>query len=260
MKQSFKVEGLTVNEILSLGDDTLNSLNQRDMSRAVRTAALAANKRINRLLAQAKKTKEGYKLKKSAKYDIALDALNYITKDGKLDPKFGAKGKTRNELYAELARIRTFMNDLKTSTIKGAMQVRKDREIRILGLSKEDYLKEALKEEAKLKKKEKGKKARLTKKEKEALTAKWSNTFRDYDSKAWENFRKFLEMESDLSNKPYIHFYGSEAIIELIGQRTLSDGDEEEMLQAAHNKRQEMYIAQQAYLNDENLDVFHLQF
>ena len=255
MKDQFKVEGLTVNEILSLGDDILNKMNQRDMSRAVRTAALAANKRINRLLAQAKKTKEGYKLKKSAKYDIALDALNYITKDGKLAPKFGAKGKTRNELYAELARIRTFMNDLKTSTIKGAMQVRKDREIRILGLSKEDYLKEALKEEAKLKKKEKGKKARLTKKEKEALTAKWSTTFRDYDSKAWENFRKFLEMESDLSK-----FYGSEAVIELIGQRTLSDGDEEEMLQAAHNKRQEMYIAQQAYLNDENLDVFHLQF
>lgn len=254
MKKSFKVEGLTVNEILSLGDDTLNSLDQRDMSRAVRTAALAANKRINRLLAQAKKTKSGYVLKKSAKYDIALDALNYITKDGKLAPKFGAKGKTRNELYSELARIRTFMNDLQTSTIKGAMQVRKDREIRILGLSKEDYLKEALKEEAKLKK------ARLTKKEKEALTAKWSQTFKDYDSKAWENFRKFLEMESDLSNKPYIKFYGSEAVIELIGQRTLSDGDEEEMLQAAHNKRQEMYLAQQAYLNNEDLDVFHLKF
>lgn len=259
-KDPFEVEGLSVNEILNLGDDILNKMNQRNMSRAVRTAALAANKRINRLLAQAKKTKDGYKLKKSAKYDIALDALNYITKDGKLDPKFGAKGKTRNELYAELARIRTFMNDLQTSTIKGAMQVRKDREIRILGLSKEDYLKEALKEEAKLKKKEKGKKARLTKKEKESLTAKWSQTFKDYDSKAWENFRKFLEMESDLSNKPYIKFYGSEAVIELIGQRTLSDGDEEEMLQAAHNKRQEMYLAQQAYLNDEDLDVFHLQF
>lgn len=260
MKKSFKVEGLTVNEILSLGDDTLNSLDQRDMSRAVRTAALAANKRINRLLAQAKKTKSGYVLKKSAKYDIALDALNYITKDGKLDPKFGAKGKTLNQLRSELARIRTFMNDLQTSTIKGAQKVRKDREIRILGLSKEDYLKEALKEEAKLKKKEKGKKARLTKKEKESLTAKWTNTFRDYDSKAWENFRKFLEMESDLSNKPYIKFYGSKEVIELIGQRTLSDGDEEEMLQAAHNKRQEMYIAQQKYLNDEDTDVFNLKF
>ena len=71
MKKPFKVEGLTVNEILSLGDDTLNSLNQRDMSRAVRTAALAANKRINRLLAQAKKTKSGYELKKSAKKSVA---------------------------------------------------------------------------------------------------------------------------------------------------------------------------------------------
>ena len=148
-KEPFSVDGLTVDQILKLDADTLNKMSSREMSRALRTAALAANKRINRLLAQAKKTKEGYKLKKSAKYDIALDALNYITKDGKLDPKFSAKGKTLNQLRSELARIRTFMNDLQTSTIKGAMKVRKDREIRILGLSKEDYLKEALKEEAK---------------------------------------------------------------------------------------------------------------
>ena len=48
-KQPFMVEGMTVSDIIKLGDDVISKMNQRDLSRALRTIALAANKRLNRL-------------------------------------------------------------------------------------------------------------------------------------------------------------------------------------------------------------------
>ena len=46
-KQPFMVEGMTVQEIINLGDDVISKMNQRDLSRALRTVSLAANKRLN---------------------------------------------------------------------------------------------------------------------------------------------------------------------------------------------------------------------
>ena len=51
----FFTDKMTVDQILDLGDEILSSLKERDMSRALRTVALAANKRIKRLLKYAKK-------------------------------------------------------------------------------------------------------------------------------------------------------------------------------------------------------------
>ena len=48
-KQPFMVEGMTISEIIALGDDVISKMNTRDLSRALRTVALAANKRLNRL-------------------------------------------------------------------------------------------------------------------------------------------------------------------------------------------------------------------
>ena len=50
MADKFKTEGMTVNEILNLDYETLHSFDKRDISRALRTVSLAANKRIDRLL------------------------------------------------------------------------------------------------------------------------------------------------------------------------------------------------------------------
>ena len=47
MAKKFFVEGLTVEQILSMDPAQMAKLDKRDISRALRTVALAANKRIN---------------------------------------------------------------------------------------------------------------------------------------------------------------------------------------------------------------------
>lgn len=246
----FYTDGMTVEEILSLGDDILSKLDQRDMSRAVRTAALAANKRMNKLLAQAKKTKEGYVVKKSAQYNIALDALNSITADGTKKIKFSAKDKTRNELYHELSVIRTFMN-MQTSTLKGAVRVRKEREKRTLGTTSEEYIKKQIK----LMKKNK----KLNKKQILKAAKEIRNYIDEKTKKAYELFRKFNEMKG-IPNNPYRNYSGSDEVLEEIGQRTLSDEDDDDILDKVALSYQQMYEAQIEALDDEDLDPFTLIF
>ncbi|MBO7736185.1 MAG: hypothetical protein J6S67_26680, partial [Methanobrevibacter sp.] len=137
MADSFYVDNMTVNEILTLSNEVISKMNTRDISRALRTVSLAANKRVNRLLKQTKKTKDGYVLKKSAQYNIAVDAINAVTKDGKQKVQFGVKyANTRNEMIEQLGDIRKFMG-MKTSTIQGAKNVRREREQRLFGTTTE---------------------------------------------------------------------------------------------------------------------------
>lgn len=247
----FYTDNMTVSEILALGDDILSKLDQREMSRAVRTAALAANKRINRLLENAVKRKDGYINKKSGK-QIALDALNYITADGKLSPKFTAKQQTRNDLFHELARIRAFM-DLETSTIKGATAVRKMRETNALGMTQEQYINQEIKKI----KKATGKKP--SKKDIALLTGKSRSIFADKISKAYENFRKFNEMQG-ISNSPYRKYHGSDEILMQIGQMTLAGDDDDDILTKVSEKFELRYIEQieETQKAIENSDPFNL--
>lgn len=226
MANSFYTDNLTVNEILNLSDEIISKMNTRDVSRALRTVSLAANKRVNRLLKQTKKTKDGYVLKKSATHNVAVDALNSITNDGKKKIKFGVKqAKTRNQMIAQMSEIRKFMS-MKTSTISGAVNVRREREMRLFGTTTE--------------KASRGK----TKKEKKAVAQK----FADKISDAYKTFRKFLEHEG-LPNSPYMRFAGSESILNLIGQKIINGEDEESALTAAIEKMTEQYEAEQETWN-----------
>lgn len=135
-KKGFVTDGMTVDQILKMGDDQLSRLNKRELSRALRTVSLAANKRIGRLLSKADiVTNEMGDIKyvdKSGK-GIDFEALYYT--GGK---KFG-KGKSadRNQIYKEFARVRGFMN-AKSTTIKGAIELRKKREKALFGKIHED--------------------------------------------------------------------------------------------------------------------------
>ena len=134
-KTPFFTEGMSVDQILSLGYEQLNKMSRRDLSRALRTVSLAANKRLNRLQAKATtvtnemgdtvyvdKTGKGY----------TFDAL-YFT-GGK---KFGVgKTKDRNAIYKEFARVRGFMG-AKSSTLSGAIELRKQREKAMFGMTRE---------------------------------------------------------------------------------------------------------------------------
>lgn len=128
-KLAFFVDGMTVEEILNLGDDVLSKLNERDMSRALRTVALAANKRITRLKNYAYK-RNGSFIEKQSGPGLDLYALNKVGK------RFSVGDKNRDEMYKEFARVRQFMG-YKTSTIKGAKEARKAREIALFGKTRE---------------------------------------------------------------------------------------------------------------------------
>lgn len=222
MADSFYTDNMTVNEILNMTHDELSRLNQRDVSRALRTVSLAANKRINRLLKQAKKTSEGYVPKKTATRNIATDALNAVSNDGKKLPKFGVKqAKTRNQMIEQIGEIRRFMN-MQSSTVRGATKVRQNREKRLFGKTSEQAAK--------------GK----TKKEKKAIEKKFSEKI----SEAYALFRKYLEHEG-LPNSPYMKFQGSDTILNLIGKKIINGDSEEETLEAALNLAEEQYIQEQ---------------
>ena len=143
----FKVDGLTVSQILDMGDEELNKLNKRELSRALRTVSLAANKRINRLM-QYTKRRHGKYVEKVSSPGLDLTALNNLE-----GGKFGVGDKSRNEMLKEFARARRFMRS-KTSTVKGAKAVRQKKEIALFGRTREQITKGLDAREAKEKVKE----------------------------------------------------------------------------------------------------------
>ena len=232
----FAVNGLTVKDILSLQPEVINAFDTEDMSRALRTVALAANKRVNRLRDQAKRTKEGYRTKKSASHNIALDALNAVTRDGRIKGNVFGVGKTggdRNIMLQQISEIRRFMG-AKTSTIKGAKEVRQDRERRLFGETMEQAMK-------------RGK----TKKEKEAIKSRMQATA----SQTYEAFRKYLEYNG-LPNNNYVNFEGSNNIIETLKYNVDTGDNAEEALKKVIAADETSYQASK--VPDPKTDSFNL--
>lgn len=237
-KKPFAVEGMTVKQILSMDPVSLSSLNTREMSRALRTVSLAANKRVERLRSQAKYSKEahGYIAKKSAKHNIALDALNAVTKDGMIKGNvFGVgKANTRNKMLEQLADIRQFM-DAKTSTIAGAKQVRQNRERKLWGNTTEEAVRRG-----------------RTKKEKAAIAAERQRVSVD-TYKAWRDYLA----ATGRSNDHYENFEGSLTILNLIRAKIMAGGDADDGLSAALEKDTESYEYQEMFEEDDD-DPFNL--
>lgn len=262
------IDTLTVAEILELGDDSLSKLGKRELSRAVRTTALAANKRLKRLKAQAKieVTDDGrhYVEKKSARHAIAMDALNLATDDGNKPGTFGVGNKTRNQLMAELYRIKHFMG-LKTSTIEGAKDARRKREKAIFGQTREEAIKETKKQYKKDYKKETGKKP--TKKKVEKVLKKTKDKFATAPKKVWELYNKYQEVEhlQDEKTSSYFKGYGYEDVIEEIGEMVQESENPEDMtiddvLTAAQKVEEEAYIKEQEEYLKEVYSDFGLSF
>lgn len=253
--KKFFTDDMTAEEIINLGDDILSKLDKRDLQRAVRTTALVANKRLKRLKAQAKH--EGgfkdskYVEKVSAKHKIALDALNAITEQGKTAATFGVgKNKSRNELYAELARIRRFLN-MKTSTLKGAKAVRQQREKRLFKETREEALKKARKEYTKGYKKATGKNP--PKKNIKKIEKAVEKKFAEKPKEVWEVYNKHQELQhlQDKSSSAHFKGYGYEKLIEEAGEMIMEGEPEDRILEALQEKEEELYIEQQNELMEE---------
>ena len=220
-KQNEPLNNYTVEQILSMGDDELNKTNQRQMSHMLRTVALAANKRITRLENNAKKG------------GIAEDALNAVQDSG---GRFYVGGKTRNQMLAELARARGFMN-MKTSTVTGATEVRKNRERMLYGATREEIEKERKKKKKKQEQEERKRKRDFErqekKKEKEARKKGKTYTPReyvpkttkqeqenpvDYDKQLKEVFKAYRKFNEQNPNEGRKHYFDSGKALAYIGQ------------------------------------------
>lgn len=197
MAKKFYVDNMTVEQILNLPFQELNKFDEHEMSRALRTVALAANKRISKLKKYTVQTAEGRYEPSGAKKQIATDALNWVTQDGKLLGKFGVKSATdRNDMYKQLGRARQFMN-MKSSTVTGAVELRKKREEVIFGKTREKAVRNK------------------TKAEKEAIY----RTF-DTNSKAmWKAYRRALELDG---HDPHARVDDSEKIQSYIGKEVVN--------------------------------------
>ena len=211
-KQPFKTDGMTIQQIMALGDDDLRGFDARDMSRAVRTLSLAANKRVARL------EKRGYKrgdkwIEKKGGEGVDFNALYGLS------GKFGVKGKTKlNDLRAEFARARNFLQAPST-TIKGAVELRKQKEIALFGETREQMIKRAEKE----KKKRTGRK--LTKKEVWELTKPRNELMSDvYD--AFHYWKETYQLQGG-----YTKDKGNDALYE-IGKRMNQGMTKDEAIEA----------------------------
>lgn len=203
MANKFFVDGMTVEQILGMPFNELNKFDEREMSRALRTVALAANKRLAKLKKYAELTEDNYQPSGNKK-QIATDALNWATKDGKRE-KFGvktvkvpegSKSTLRNKMYEQIGDIRQFMN-MKSSTVTGAVELRKTREKTIFGKTREQAAR--------------GK----SRAEREVIY----RTF-DTNSKAmWKAYRRALELGG---RDPHAYIDDSEKIQSYIGKEVVN--------------------------------------
>ena len=133
-KKPFYTTGMTVKQILNLGDEIISRFDTRDLSRALRTVSLAANKRIKRLT-QYLKRRNGKWVEKVNSPGLDTKAINALGKK-----KFGVGNKSRDEMYKEFARARSFMR-AKGSTVTGAVSLRKSHEMALFGATREEITK-----------------------------------------------------------------------------------------------------------------------
>lgn len=225
MAQQFYTDNMTVEDILVIDPAEMARLNAREISRALRTVALAANKRVNRLLKYAKKTKHGYVPKPSGGKSIAVDALNWVTSDGTAPAKFGVRSAgTRNQMIAQIGKIRQFMN-MKTSTVTGAVKVRKAREKNIFGETRE----EASKGQSKRQKQ------------------KTYKNFQEMYGFVWSAYHKYRELQHQ---DPHAYYEDSMRVIQMLAQCIISGMSEDEAIRYTIRKMDEEYEEQQMKYED----------
>ena len=225
MAEPFYTDGMTVSQILALGDDVLSKLDRRELSRALRTVALAANKRLDRLTQ--------YAYRRHGKYVEKLDGpgldLNLLNHYGKT--RFGVGDKNRNEIYQEFARVRSFMSS-KGSTVRGSINIRRAKEKALFGKTREEMGKG------------------LNKKEKRALAKKLNKAMET----TYKTYKEFEEEEA------WTGMYEKEKArsrLRSIGSKMLEGKSPEEAKEELKQEAQESYEAnEEQYQNDDFGELF----
>lgn len=225
MAKKFFVDGMTVEQILAMDPAEMAKLNKRDISRALRTVSLAANKRLEKLEKYAKKTRHGYEPNPKGGKSIAVDALNWVSSDGTAKAKFGVhKADNRNQMIAQIGKVRQFMN-MKTSTVTGAVNVRKAREKNLFGKTREQMARG----------KSPSQKQRI-----------YKNLQQMYDT-IWSSYHKYRELKGQ---DPHAYYEDSMSVLSLLGQNVTSGLSEDEAIKNTIREMEQQYEEQQANYED----------
>jgi len=220
MAKGFKVDNMTVEEILNMPIMELQKLNQRELSRALRTVALAANKRVKRLLNNAELKDFGYVAKPGK--SIATDALNWVTNNGQTTPVFGVKqAKNYNQMSKQFAKIKKFWH-MQSSTVGGAGDLQTRRMRSLFGREYDMAIAKA-------------------RKQKKSMT-KVKEKFANLTSDVWSAYHLFLELEG---RDVHSYYEGSTGILEFIASNALSGGSTIDLAMQARKRVSEDYEAEQ---------------
>ena len=115
---------------------------------------------------------------------------------------------------------------MQSSTVGGATKLRKAREKKLFGKTREQAAR-----------------SQTTKKGKQTVYQMFEQKYKD----VWSAYRKFLEIKG---RDPHSYLAGSDSILELIGNKVLTGGNEEEAITAALEKFTSEYEAQQQEYNE----------
>ena len=197
MSRNIDTFGMTVDELLSLDQAAINSLDERNLSHAVRTLALAANKRVNRLQQYAQKNKrDGKYVEKAGGPGVDFTALYAASErkkvEGSRDYEYGKIrkfGMGRSKITSEktqdykdeFTRAANFLR-AKSTTVKGAIELRKQKEIALFGETREQAAKRQIK---------KG----MTKKQRQKIRREIQKNFSDLTKDVYSEYNKFKEEE-----------------------------------------------------------------
>ena len=187
--------GMTVEELLKLDADAIRSLDERNLSHAVRTLSLAANKRINRLTQYTKKNaKIGEYVEKAGGPGLDFTALYAVSErkkkgiDGEYEygkiRRFGMgrtpiKTEQMGDYRTEFNRAANFLR-AKSSTVAGAKKLRKEKERALFGETREEAYKKQVK---------KG----MTKRQKTTLKKEIQKNFEDLLDDTYTEYNKMKE-------------------------------------------------------------------
>lgn len=138
-----KNANLTSDEIVNLNPTLLYKLPEKDLKKIANVMVSSSNKRIRRLLRAAPKGISDAALRGAG----VLNQPYGVTDPDELDVRFfSVKDKNRNETAKELRRMINFQT-MKTSTVKGAIERRKQNEILVFGETREEKAKRLKKED-----------------------------------------------------------------------------------------------------------------
>lgn len=219
-------------EFNELTGQQLAKLDTAQLSKLVSAQAKTANKRYTRI----KNDKTSSK-----------DAVKRVEKSG---GRFGAKGKTKQQLIKEAKRIQRF-NKAKTGTIKGARAVTAERQRQVTGKTATEKAKEAkeeAKEEINRERKKAGKSAKLTKKEKAKVEAAGNRAKRKVEKETKQKVKEFEDARKKKQKKKRGKYYYAESDGKgagVTGDETESDSSPKENFDA--QQQEKLFQKEDAY-------------